>query len=53
MVKTGKATWRHLSDMGNGQPSTSYWIPVAGYPDYYWHFGVGIMIDYAKDPTEE
>ena len=53
MVKKGKATWRHMSDMGNGQPSTSYWIPVAGHPDYYWHFGIGITIDYAKNPTEE
>ena len=53
MVKKGKATWCHLSDGGNGRPSTSYWIPVTGHPDYYFHFGIGITIDYAKNPTEE
>ena len=53
MVKKGKATWRHLPDTGNGHPSISYWIPVSGHPDYYWHFGIGITVDYAKNPTEE
>ena len=53
MVKKGKATWQHLPDTGNGHPSISYWIPVSGHPDYYWHFGIGITIDYAKNPTEE
>ena len=53
MVKKEKATWRHLPDTGNGHPSTSYWIPVSGHPDYYWHFGIGITVDYAKNPTEE
>ena len=53
MVKKEKATWCHLADIGNGHPSTSYWIPVTGHPDYCWHFGIGIMIDYAKNPTEE
>ena len=53
MVKKGKATWIHLPDSGNGHPSTSYWIPVAGHPDYYWHFGIGTTTDYAKNPTEE
>ncbi|MBP5182424.1 MAG: hypothetical protein J6331_05295, partial [Lentisphaeria bacterium] len=53
MVKKGKATWRHLPDGGNGHPSTSCWIPVTGHPDYYFHFGIGITVDYAKNPTEE
>ena len=53
MVKKGKATWIHLPDGGNGHSSTSYWIPVTGHPDYYFHFGIGITIDYAKNPTEE
>ena len=53
MVKKEKATWIHLPDGGNGHPSTSYWIPVAGHLDYYFHFGIGITIDYAKNPTEE
>ena len=53
MVKKEKATWIHLPDGGKGHPSTSYWIPVAGHPDYYFHFGIGITLDYAKNPTEE
>ena len=53
MVKKEKTTWCHLPDGGNGHPSTSYWIPVTGQPDYYFHFGIGITIDYAKNPTEE
>ena len=53
MVKKENATWIHLPDGGTGRPSTSYWIPVTGHPDYYFHFGIGITIDYAKNPTEE
>ena len=65
MVKKGKAAWLHLPAGINehpstsywipvtGHPSTSYWIPVTGHPDYYFHFGIGITIDYAKNPTEE
>ncbi len=26
----------------NGDPCTSYWIPVSGYPDYYIHFSNGL-----------
>ncbi len=51
MAKKEKATWCYLPDMGNGHPAVSYWIPVT--PDYYWHFGIGITIDYEKNPTEE
>ncbi|MBR4667072.1 MAG: hypothetical protein IKO93_24620 [Lentisphaeria bacterium] len=53
MVKKEKTTWCHLPDGEDGHPSTSYWIPVTGQPDYYFHFGIGITIDYAKNPTEE
>ncbi|MBO4648365.1 MAG: hypothetical protein J5806_09435 [Lentisphaeria bacterium] len=48
MLKKGEATWCHLPEGGNGQPSTSYWR----HPDYYWHRWIGISIDYAKDPKE-
>ena len=53
MMKKGKATWFHMPDSGNGRPSTAYWIPVTGHPDYYFHFGVGVTLDYAAKPTEE
>jgi len=53
MMKKGKSTWFHLPDGGNGRPSTAYWIPVTGHPEYYVHFGVGVTIDYAAQPTED
>ncbi|MCR4574858.1 MAG: hypothetical protein K5787_13960 [Lentisphaeria bacterium] len=53
MMKKGKATWCHLP-AAEGRPEiTSYWIPVTGHPDYYFHFGVGVTIDYAERSTEE
>ena len=53
MMKIGKATWCHRP-AAEGQPEiTSYWIPVTGHPDYYFHFGVGVTIDYVERPTEE
>ncbi|QDR81290.1 hypothetical protein SPTER_26660 [Sporomusa termitida] len=24
----------------------SYWLPIAGYPEHFIHFGVGVTIDY-------
>jgi hypothetical protein len=30
----------------NGKTVIGFWIPVAGQPDIYVHFGVGTMIDY-------
>jgi hypothetical protein len=30
----------------------SYWLPVGGYPEFFIHFGVGVMIDYAEIPAE-
>ncbi|MBQ6140137.1 MAG: hypothetical protein IJI54_02540 [Kiritimatiellae bacterium] len=32
--------------------ATTFWIPVAGYPDYYVHFGIGVTIDFAARTTE-
>ncbi len=28
----------------------TYWLPVAGYPDIFIHFGVGVTIDYNDLP---
>ena len=53
MMKKGKATWCHKSAGNGNREITSYWVPVIGHPDYYWHFGVGVTIDYAERPTEE
>ena len=33
--------------------SLSFSPVLAGHPDYYFHFGVGVTLDYATNPTEE
>ena len=53
MMDKGVASWFNYPG-GDGRPnSTAFWIPVTGYPDYYFHFGIGVTIDYAATPTEE
>lgn len=53
MMDKGVASWFNYPG-GDGRPnSTTFWIPVTGYPDYYFHFGIGVTIDYAATPTEE
>ena len=53
MMKKGKAAWFHRPAGEGTREMTSYWIPVSGHPDYYWHFGTGVTIDYAERRTEE
>lgn len=53
MMKENKTTWFHLPGEGERRPTTMYWVLLDGYPDYYLHFGVGVTIDYAAQPTEE
>lgn len=53
MMDKGVASWFNYPG-GDGCPnSTTFWIPVTGYPDYCFHFGIGVTIDYAATPTEE
>ena len=42
----------HTEKTENSPCATTFWIPVAGYPDYYVHFGIGVTIDFAARPTE-
>ena len=28
----------------------AYWLPLDGYPDFYVHFNIGVMIDYDAIP---
>ena len=30
----------------------SYWLPLAGYPELFVHFGVGVTIDYSAAPEK-
>ena len=53
MRKAGVTTWRYTEKTENTPRMTTFWIPVAGNPDYYVHFGIGVTIDYAARPTEE
>ena len=52
MRKSGVTTWLHTEKTENSPCATTFWIPVAGYPDYYVHFGIGVTIDFAARPTE-
>ena len=52
MRKAGVTTWRYTEKTENAPRMTTFWIPVAGNPDYYVHFGIGVTIDYAARPTE-
>ena len=53
MRKAGVTTWRYTEKTENAPRMTTFWIPVAGHPDYYVHFGIGVTIDYVARPTEE
>ena len=52
MRKEGVTTWLYTEKTEETPRMTTFWIPVAGYPDYYVHFGIGVTIDYAVRPTE-
>ncbi len=52
MRKSGATTWLHTEKTENTPCATTFWIPVAGYPDYYVHFGIGVTIDFSARPTE-
>lgn len=52
MRKSGGTTWLRSEKSENAPGATAFWIPVAGHPDYYVHFGIGVTIDYADRPTE-
>ena len=52
MRKTGVTTWLYTEKTESKPSSTTFWIPVAGYPDYYVHFGIGVTIDFSARPTE-
>jgi hypothetical protein len=43
-VFTGKA--HYMSVPKDDTESLVYWLPVAGSPDYYIHFGTRVTIDY-------
>lgn len=45
-LKTNEA--QVVSQEFEGKPITGYWVPVAGVPDYYIHFGNGINDHYNK-----
>ena len=53
MRKVGTTTWLYTEKTETTPRMTTFWIPVAGNPDYYVHFGIGVTIDYAARPTEE
>ena len=53
MRKAGTTTWLYTEKTETTPRMTTFWIPVAGYPDYYVHFGIGVTIDFAARPTEE
>jgi len=49
-LKLGKATY--VKGEYNGHKMISYWIPLAGYPELFVHFGVGITIDYDAETKQ-
>ena len=50
-VKKHAASWAKGPEINpGGQTSVVFWLPVDGYPDYFIHFGVGYMKDYAIPP---
>ena len=53
MRKAGVTTWCYAEKTEDAPRMITFWIPVAGNPDYYVHFGIGVTIDYAARPTEE
>lgn len=44
--------WPHTEKTETTPCATTFWIPVAGNPDYYVHFGIGVTIDFAARTTE-
>ena len=44
--------WLHTEKTETTPCATTFWIPVAGNPDYYVHFGIGVTIDFAARTTE-
>jgi hypothetical protein len=46
-VREHKATWKAIPATEAGKLGTvAFWLPIDGYPDFYLHFGVGVMKDY-------
>ncbi|WP_199533118.1 hypothetical protein [Solidesulfovibrio fructosivorans] len=50
-IKNHKATWAIVAQaVPGGQVPVTFWLPIDGYPDFFIHFGVGYMKDYAVPP---
>lgn len=50
-IKKHTAAWASTPQSASiGQVSVVFWLPIDGYPDFFIHFGVGIMKDYALPP---
>ena len=53
-VKNHKATWvTGAQTVPNGPVSVTLWLPIDGYPDFFIHFGVGYMKNYAIPPETD
>jgi hypothetical protein len=52
-MKSQKTTWvTRPKTIPDGQEPVAFWLPVAGYPDFFIHFAVGYRKNYALPPEQ-
>lgn len=47
-LKDQKTTWAYVdATPTGGRKFVTFWLPIAGYPDFYIHFSCGNRLDYS------